>query len=175
VVRRPKLAHTTASRRRLEVTATVMSSRAPAVDADVLAARPSEDTRLFRAARAFFDTACLVYSRMEATRAGGLRQAECHEEGPGSFASLRPSQCSSWSAWPTTPTIVRWRPASTSCPAIAGSSATHGRPIEADARKKLLYHFKAGAADGRLRRPPSGPAATRRSPGSRPHPLRSRR
>ena len=45
-----------------EVNATVMSSRAPAVDADVLAARPSEDTRLFRAARAFFDTACLVYS-----------------------------------------------------------------------------------------------------------------
>jgi hypothetical protein len=45
-----------------EVNATVMSSRLPAVDADVLAARPSEDTRLFRAARAFFDTACLVYS-----------------------------------------------------------------------------------------------------------------
>jgi hypothetical protein len=59
-----------------EVNATVMSSRLPAVDADVLAARPSEDTRLFRAARAFFDTACLGYSRMEATRAGGLRQAE---------------------------------------------------------------------------------------------------
>jgi PPOX class probable F420-dependent enzyme len=59
-----------------EVNATVMSSRLPAVDADVLAARPSEDTRLFRAARAFFDTACLGCSRMEATRAGGLRQAE---------------------------------------------------------------------------------------------------
>ena len=44
MVRRPKLAHTTASRRRLEGTATVMPSRAPAVDADVLAARPSEDT-----------------------------------------------------------------------------------------------------------------------------------
>ena len=60
VVRRPKLAHTTASRRRLEVTATMMSSRAPAVDADLRTARPSEDTRLFRAARAFFDTACLA-------------------------------------------------------------------------------------------------------------------
>ena len=88
VVRHPKLAHTTASRRRLEVTATVMSSRAPAVDADVRTARPSEDTRLFRAARAFFDTACLVCSRREATRAGGLRQpASCwptrqDEEGP---------------------------------------------------------------------------------------------
>ena len=67
MVRHPKLAHTTASRRRLEVTATVMSSRAPAVDADVRTARPSEDTRLFRAARAFFDTACLVCSRREAT------------------------------------------------------------------------------------------------------------
>ena len=69
MVRRPKLAHTTASRRRLKVTATVMSSRAPAVEADVLAARPSEDTRLFRAARAFFDTACLICSPMEATLA----------------------------------------------------------------------------------------------------------
>ena len=76
VVRRPKLAHTTASRPRLEATATVMSSQAPAVGADVRTARPSEDTRLFRAARAFFDTACLVCSHMEATRAGGLRQAE---------------------------------------------------------------------------------------------------
>ena len=58
------------------MTATVMSSRAPAVDADVWTAQPSEDTRLFRAARVFFDTACLGCSHMEATRAGGLRQAE---------------------------------------------------------------------------------------------------
>ena len=43
----------------------------------------------------------------------------------------------------------RSRPASTSCPVIAGSSATQGRPIEADARKKFLYHFKAGPAGGR--------------------------
>jgi hypothetical protein len=37
---------------------------------------------------------------------------------------------------------------------IAGSSATHGQPIEA-ARRKFLYHFKAGPAGGRLRRPSS--------------------
>jgi UTRA domain len=49
----------------------------------------------------------------------------------------------------------RSRRASTSCPVIAGSSATHGRPIDADARKKFLYHFKAGPAGGRLRRPSS--------------------
>jgi hypothetical protein len=42
------------------------------------------------------------------------------------------------------------------------SSATHGQPIEAGARKKFLYHFKAGTAGGRLRRP--RPAATAGSP-----------
>ena len=39
------------------MTATLMSSQAPAVDADVQTAQPSEDTRLFRVARAYFDSA----------------------------------------------------------------------------------------------------------------------
>ena len=60
--------------------------------------------------------------------------------------SRRHSRCSSWSASPSTPMVARSRPASTSWPVIAGSSATHGKPIEADARKKFLYHFKAGPA-----------------------------
>src|ERR671938_29812 len=36
------------------------------------------------------------------------------------------------------------------------------------AREEFLYELKAGPAGGL--RPPSGPAATRRSPGSRSHP-----
>jgi hypothetical protein len=36
------------------------------------------------------------------------------------------------------------------------------------AREEFLYELKAGPAGGL--RPPSGPAATRRSPGYRPHP-----
>ena len=43
----------------------------------------------------------------------------------------------------------------------------------AASREDLLYHFKAGPAGGR--RPPSGSAATRRSPGSRPHPRSGRK
>ena len=85
-----------------------------------------------------------IYSRLADVGHGPVRFTEdvstrmpTPEEKPTSCASPRHSRCSSWSASPLMPTIARSRPASTSWPVTAGSSATHGQPIEADARKKV--------------------------------------